>query len=237
MSTSESFISLPWIRRHFPGGLTEDQQRTLTDIRDLLTHFESIGTSTRFGTVQRSYAHEYLSLLRWTDLSLEKLIAGLDAGWSGIGKPETMSAEIRPGAKHFFVTDDGVVFHTPETDANANAGALKKKYARRNKSLVKSFLGNARTSSKYFVVFVPSWDIPDQRIGALSEAIRKYNSSNKLLCVLRSTDPTRAGEISVQSPNLIYGYVRERDEDIEDGLAWPDWIKICRQADAIWSGK
>jgi hypothetical protein len=235
MSTVETIASLPWVRRHFPSGLDERQQATLTGIRQLLTRFESIGTGTRFGTVQRSYAHEYLSLLRWSDLSLDRLIAGVESGWPGIGRIETMSTDFRQGPNYFFIIDDGVVFHTPETDANADIGALKKKYGKRNKSLVKSFLGNARAASKYFVVFVPSRDIPVEEIGALSAAMRKYNPSNTLLCVHRSTDPTLAGEISVQSPNLIYGHVRERDEAIEDGLAWADWIKVCRKADSVWS--
>jgi len=236
MNTTDTFAPHKWIRDAYPNGVSAEHLEQIKGISRLLMRFESIGTGCRFGFVQRFYNCEPISLLRWAGVSVEDLANGLDSGWGDIADPANMRLEYRKDLGHFlFIVDRyRLIFHTEEADPQGDISALTDKLAKRTKFLVRKFFEDLRNYEKYLVLFIDQFDVPFEKIDVLCQKIFGYNQNNKILFVRKSRDEALVGTISEHSPNILFGYISERDERLDDGFFWPDWIKLCQKTDIHW---
>ena len=90
-------------------------------LAELMMQFESLGENCEFGLAQRRCAAEPLGLLRFASAPLPKLLEALLDGFSGMGAPGTIAAEISANGKEFMVQDNryGLLYH-----AWVDAGAM-----------------------------------------------------------------------------------------------------------------
>ena len=66
------------------------------DVRQLMLNFESIGSDCEFGTVQRRFGAEPLGLLRWSETTLDTLMAALAAKFDSLGDPAYTGLHVSP---------------------------------------------------------------------------------------------------------------------------------------------
>jgi hypothetical protein len=195
----------------------------------LFAAFESFGATPElhlgceFGLVQRRYGTETLSLLRWSTISIDKLLAVISSRFEGVGSPEQTevfaikgSYEIRDTrfnfSTHSFVAIESMSIERMHGQSCRRMGFL------RNKLIEDLEQGNK----------IPVYKIDRQTslddVKELLSALRAY-SPVKLLCVTLADRENAAGSVREIEPGLFLGYIshfyyKEGDSDVIDFAAW-----------------
>jgi len=119
------------------------------EARALVLEFEGLGENCEFGLVQRHFDAEPLSLLRWTYVHADKLVAMLEARFEGFGEPQHTKVELT-GWKEYFVVDKkfGLGLHTFIFEGEIDADTLLVKQSARMRWLRDRLIESLEDSAK-----------------------------------------------------------------------------------------
>jgi tetratricopeptide (TPR) repeat protein len=202
--------------------------------RALVLAFESLGENCEFGLVQRHFDAEPLSLLRWTYVHADKLVAMLNARFDGLGELRHTRIELT-GWKEYFIVDQkfGLGLHTFINEGEVDADTLLHKQSARVRWLRDRLIESLEDSSKIFMYkfhSAASEDLARQ----LHAGVRRYGP-NTLLCIWQSDMNNPAGSVRQQADGLLYGYIDRVNPVVGPyGESWDilfdQWLSICRNA-------
>jgi hypothetical protein len=197
----------------------------------LMLKFESLGQNCEFGLVQRACQAEPLSLLRFASTPLANLLAALDAGFAGMGTPQTVKVEMSANGREFMVTDSayGVVYHPWVASGEMTAEALHRRESRRAPLLVRKLLEDLAAADKIFV-FKGMGALAEEVAFPLAAALRRHGRTT-LLAMTLADAAHRPGTVTPCAPGLLMGYVDRfaPGEDAQDFLL-DQWVAVCRAA-------
>jgi hypothetical protein len=200
-------------------------------LAELMQRFESIGQNCEFGLVQRRCGAEPLGLLRFASTPLPNLLAALDAGFAGMGTPDTVRAAPSPNGRELMVTDTryGIVYHAWVKAGEMTTEAVGRREARRVPLLARKLLEDLEAGEKIFV-FKGMGALADEAVFPLAAALRRHGP-NTLLALTLADDTHRAGTVEARAPGFLIGYLDRfaPGEDAHDFLL-EQWVAVCRAA-------
>jgi tetratricopeptide (TPR) repeat protein len=202
-----------------------DEAREREGAKALMMRFESLGDTCEFGTVQRRFGAEPLSLLRWTGTPPVQLAAAFRAGLKGIGEPEFTEMEVVGGE---YVTTDTryhMFSHTFTMETTAPRDKFYLSQCKRMRFLRDKLLQDLKAPEKIFVY--GSALLNDERIDALFTAIRGLGPRATLLCVRLADDRHPAGSVRLRREGLLIGAIRGFSTV---DIAVSKWLQICAAA-------
>ena len=204
-------------------------------LSERLLEFESIGADAEFGLVQRRAEAEPLGLLRFAEASLDQVVAGLEAGFEGIGAPGAM--EIRLRGREFMVADSryGLLWQTGTSEGQANPQLVLERERQRLPFLRSKLLQDLQEGHK-LLVFKRDMPLSHGEITRLLAAIAQHGPSELLL--VQAADPAHPeGTAERARPGLIRGYVaRFAPAGNADDIAVASWVAMARAAHRVWRG-
>ena len=200
--------------------------------REFFLQFASLGDNCEFGFVQRHYGAEPLDLLRWTGISYDRLLQGLQTGFEGLGSPE--NAVVAPDPEnieyHLVDTTLDLEIHTSMFVGEEAPDRVLDKTCIRLRFLRTKLCRDLQTAEKIFV-FLSRSPLEASQCHALHAAIRSYGPS-RLLCV-RPHDATHPpGLVEMDAEGVLHGFL---DHTGNDGTRWGEisydlWRLICKRA-------
>lgn len=201
-----------------------------TDLSQLLLRFESLGEDCEFGLIQRHLGLEPLALFRFAGITLDNLIAALNADLAGIGTPEFTRVHLRDGVE--YMIDDtrfGLGMHTFTGPEQISAEQFAAGAQRRLQFLARKLLDDLRQPTKLFVRTSRAEE-PLERVIRLAGTLRRLGPAT-LLFVQQSPDPQRIGRAEWYAPGIMRGWIERFS--ITDPLD-TQWHMLCRAAHALW---
>jgi tetratricopeptide (TPR) repeat protein len=207
-------------------------------VEQLVLHFESLGGSgigCEFGLLQRFHGAEPISLLRWTEMEPEPLIAALEARLDGVGTPEQTLLYV-PDHGEYIVSDRlfGMRMHTFVRTDQVAAEKMRVQLLRRLAYLREKLLEDLRNGEKIFVYKNRNRTVTDDELQRLHAAIRSYGDNTTLLYVRIADEFHPFPTVVNPKPGLLVGYI-DRFAQSNDSLPVASWGAILKQAHAMWS--
>lgn len=197
-------------------------------LKELLSRFESLGDTCEFGIVQRRFAAEPVSLLRWVGTPPHLLTAALNARFAGVGEPEHTRIDVTLGE---YTTADRryhMAGHTFTPPSSEPIESFAPKQYRRMQYLRRNLIDDLTAAEKIFV-YKAHDGISEDQLAALFEAMRSYAETIVLFCV-RLADPDHpAGTLERRDPGLFVGYL---DKFSNVDTSFDLWIDLCRRVAA-----
>lgn len=203
------------------------------ETRELLLGFEGLGSDCEFGLVQRRFAAEPLSLLRFNAVTYSGLMLGLVNRFEGMGAEETTEM-ITLGNGEYFVRDRrwGLGMHTFNFVGQIDAEVLYRKFCQRVEFLKRKLLQDLSEASKIFVFYAPGQSLND--IEMLHAALQELGPVTLLhvttLEVAGQAEPgLRGGDIVKRASGLYVGYLSRAGRELSGAwnIEYNDWISIC----------
>ena len=199
-----------------------------------MLEFESIGTDAEFGLVQRRAGAEPLALLRFAEAPFEQIVAGLDAGFAGLGEAGTIDIRLR--GREFVVTDSryGLVWHSWTYEGETNPREVLERETRRLAFLHSKLLEDLAMGHK-LLVFKRATPLAPDEIDRLMAAIGRYGSSHLLLGAGGGCDAWRGhcGTRATRADARLCRALRPRFRAPED-VATDSWMAMARTAHELW---
>jgi tetratricopeptide (TPR) repeat protein len=194
-------------------------------LRDLLMRFESLGDSCEFGSVQRRYGAEPVSLLRWTSTPPEYLVATLNERFAGVGEPEYTIIAI--GHDEFTTMDRRyhMFSHTFTPATSEPLETFSEKQYRRMQYLRRCLIEELTAAEKIFV-YKSMHGLTDEQIDALYQAMQVYAKDVALLCVRLQDSEQPAGTLKRVRDRLFVGTI---DKFSTTDISTPIWVSLCQQ--------
>ncbi len=202
---------------------------------ELLGDFESLGHNCEFGIAQRHCGAEPLALLRFSGITLPHLLAGLDAGFAGLGDPAQV--EIRPtsGARPEFMIHDtrhGLSLHTMRYVDETDAAALAHDASRHLAFLHRKFTETLECDGRIFVFQRPGQLLEAQARPLLARL--QARGRNALLFVVEG-DEHPPGTVQELGYGFFRGWVDRAAPPDNVGLCnLAAWISNCTNARRLW---
>jgi hypothetical protein len=200
-------------------------------LHDLMLKFESLGQNCEFGLVQRQCKAEPLGLLRFSSTPLPKLLAALEAGFAGMGLPETLQVEVSSNGREFMINDTrfGFLYHAFVEAGAMSVEDLHAREVRRVPFLIRKLLEDLEAGEKIFV-FKGMGAMEEEEVFPLAVAIRRYGP-NTLLFINLADATHKPGTVEVRAPGFLVGYV-DRFAPTENAADFQlaQWVRICREA-------
>ena len=225
-----------------PDAASTDQQVT-----ELVAQFESLGgraLGCEFGIFQRECGAEPLGLLRWADMTYERLLFALDSRFEGVGNPEQTELFVSAigGGRGEYCTRDrrGMMFmrafiHEDEVPFDK----IYVSVCRRLRYLANKLIADLEQGSKIFVFRVTEYNLTDAEIDTLHAAMRRYGD-NTLLYVRYEDEAHPNGTVELVRPGLMVGYMDRfkisRTNELSASPPSASWLTVCRAAYALWMG-
>jgi tetratricopeptide (TPR) repeat protein len=202
-----------------------------TDARSLLLPMEGLGDNCEFGMLQRRFGAEPLGLLRFASISLPNLIAGLYAGFEGVGDLAEMRIEVLYNGEYLIQDAYGIKQHTFVYRHELSEDRFAAQTARRSVFLRNKLLDDLKLGAKLFVCRINA--ITAAEATALHTAMRTYGRPH-LLCVQKSDANHAAGSVETLGEGLMLGYVSRfaSQMGLQD-CEYGEWLTVCRAAHAI----
>ncbi len=197
---------------------------------DLFNRFQSVGDNCEFGLVQRHFRAEPVSLLRWSGISLDALINGLDKGFAGIGCPTRTEIKV---LYNEYVLEDHLystgmhTFLRPEM-TRETPEELHLKMCKRQSFLGRKFIEDLEEPEHIFV-FKSVNESTVERAMALHAAMRRYGPATLLFAV--EARGRVAGSVEEIQPGLFIGAIDRFSRPGEgwDNLHWDRWRSVCQE--------
>jgi hypothetical protein len=205
--------------------------------RAALQEMAGLGFNCEFGLVQRHVGAEPMSLFRWSNAPIDKLIEGLEKRFAGLTARDALEVIVNSEGK--FVVEDKVYGFRHHTFVSAlQAGALER--VQRNEYvrigiLCKTLLEDLRERKKLFVYHdAGASNLEDIR--RLVRALQIYGN-NTLLWIVGTPTTAQIGETRQIERGLIQGYVSgfQTGPIMPGSPHLPSWIKVACRAHQIWS--
>ncbi len=205
--------------------------------RAVMQEMAGLGFNCEFGLVQRYVGAEPMSLFRWSNAPIDKLIEGLEKRFAGLNARDALEVKVNSDGK--FVVEDKVYGFRHHTFVTAlQGGALER--VQRNEYirigiLCKTLLEDLRERKKLFVYHdADASKLADIRL--LVRALQIYGN-NTLLWIAGAPTAAQIGETQLIEPGLIQGYVSGFQtspiKPVSPHLS--SWIKVACRAHQIWS--
>ena len=204
---------------------------------EILAEFESLGDSCEFGFVQRHYALEPTSLLRWVGAPLDGLVSALIDGFAKIFRFEDLVPV--PGGS--VVDAYRLAYHSDlraQEDGSGNLAFIEAEEVKRAKYKRESLhfrflrritLENLELRRKIFI-YKRNSGLGDADILRLKSALDLFGPQ-RLLCVVPATPEQPAGRLDLVASGVqrvgmtrLACYGRQEDTDVEG------WLDICQRA-------
>ncbi len=210
-----------------------------TAMRRLMIGFESLGDGCEFGHVQRRYGAEPQGLMRWTDATVDGLIAALGARFAGLGEPANTQLAIGPD-REFLVADRlwGFTLHTFRYEGDEKREPLLARACHDIASLRDQLLADLARAEKIFVFRSSGLDA--DRLEALHRALRAHGPVR--LLDIRPAAPTAptafqgvAGEVVEVEEGRYVGFLERLGVQRSGGwdIAYEDWAAVCSKASEL----
>ena len=181
-------------------------------IRELMVAFEALIGNCEFGGIQRLYGAEPLSLLRFSGITTEAAIWGLDRNFDGIG--EDLEPQVSTNAdQEWMILDRTYKLHY-HTFVPSNASSSKDillSETRKVAFLKRVFLENLTEDRKIYVC-------ADRFLMPIEAALPPFLALNRhgrhrMLWVKEATSPHQAGTVEEFIPGLLIGHVSRFQTD------------------------
>jgi hypothetical protein len=205
--------------------------------RAALQEMASLGFNCEFGLVQRYVGAEPMSLFRWSNAPLDKLIEGLEKRFAGLNARDALEVKVNSDGK--FVVEDKVYGYRHHTFVSALQGGTLERVQRneyvRIGILCKTLLEDLRERKKLFVYHdADASKLADIR--PLLRALQIYGN-NTLLWIAGAPTAAQIGETRLIERGLIQGYVSGFQTSPIKPLSphMSSWIKVACRAHQIWS--
>lgn len=201
---------------------------SLSERQRLLLQFESLGSDSEFGLVQRYFGIEPLGLFRWAEIGADQLAPMLDSKFEGLGEPQNtrvvIGGDYRVRDKRF-----GFTTHTWVKEDQSNREKFFVDQCRRLQFLSRNLIDDIDEAEKIFVYKTSGSDSPAD-IRRLHQALR-LNGPATLLYVRLVDESHPSASVEVAEEGLFVAYldrfVDGQDTPIVDNAGW---IEICRKA-------
>ena len=160
---------------------------------ELMIQFESLGQNCEFGLVQRACGAEPLGLLRFSSTPLPKLLNALDAGFVGMGLPDSLDVVPSANGEEYMVHDQafGFRYHAWVKANERSPGEVLQRELRRVPFLVRKLVSDLETADKTFV-FRGMGALPEEEVFPLAVALRRYGPNTLLFVTLADAGTGRA---------------------------------------------
>jgi hypothetical protein len=197
----------------------------------LMMRFESLGENCEFGLAQRRCGAEPLGLLRFASAPLEKLLAGLEGRFEGMGEPDQVEVQVSENGSEYLVIDRrfGFLYHPWILVHEAEPEQVRQRETMRLPFLRRKLLEDLEEGRKIFVYHAM---IPLSAADALRlfAAIRAYGPGS-LLWVELENGGHRAGTVEQVRAGLFKAYIdRFAPSENAHDLSLNCWVEICRNA-------
>jgi hypothetical protein len=197
----------------------------------LMMRFESLGENCEFGLAQRRCGAEPLGLLRFASAPLEKLLAGLESRFEGMGEPDQVDVQVSENGSEYLVIDRrfGFLYHPWILAHEAEPKQVREREATRLPFLRRKLLEDLEEGRKIFVYHAM---IPLSAADALRlfAAIRACGPGS-LLWVELANSGHRAGAVEQVRFGLFKAYIdRFAPSENAHDLSLDCWVEICRNA-------
>lgn len=198
--------------------------------RDLVMEFESLGPACEFGFVQRLCGAEPISFTRFTRISREDMIRGLDVGFADVNNPEHLELHgDMTNGWDVHVPRYGMAYHTfrrgIEREVMHSVEPDRMRF-RRDK-----FLAELSRGLKIFLTW--RWPVPGSPqltladIEPLLAAVRRYGSGYVMWLVESSSGPF----VEELRPGLLRGHIGKlRDSGAEMDPDFAGWMTVLVNA-------
>jgi Flp pilus assembly protein TadD len=212
--------------------LNPDGDAAVWPHREFFLRFASLGENCEFGFVQRHYGAEPLDLVRWTGISYDRLLQGLQTGFEGLGSPE--NAVVAPDPEnieyHLVDTTLDLDIHTSVFVGEEAPDRVLDKTCIRLRFLRTKLCRDLQTADKIFV-FLSRSPLEASQCHALHAAIRRYGPS-RLFCVRPHDAAHPPGLVEMDAEGVLHGFL---DRTGNDGTRWGEisldlWRVICKRA-------
>ena len=196
-------------------GVASATVATDDDRRALIPRFESLGGlgpggGCEFGTFQRKYGFESLSLFRWASVSPESLIASLTARFARLGDADSTMVYIEDDDRDLLwqIGDKtyGTAMHSFIRSMDVPRREMIALAQKRTLYLKDKLIADLEMPEKIFVLKVGHRHLTLTETEALSRAIRSYGTG-QLLCVCPADSTHPEGHIVPAAPGIFVGYI------------------------------
>jgi hypothetical protein len=200
-------------------------------VSQLMLEFESLGQNCEFGFVQRFCRTEPNDLLRFASAPLPSLLAALQAGFAGMGRPETVQIDLSDDGSEFKISDLNYGFwhHAMVMAGQKTPNVMLRRELRRLPTLASKLLRDIQLGRKIFV-FKGMEPLDEEVVFPLAAHLRRHGPA-PLLFVSLADARHQAGTVERRWPGFLVGYLeRYAPGDHADDLLLDQWIQICREA-------
>jgi hypothetical protein len=204
----------------------------------LMMRFESLGgdgPGCEIGLVQRQYGAEPLGLLRWMSVPPAPLIEAMRSGFEGVGSPQ--QTELVVENEDVYRTYDSrfdmnmLTFCGP---ADVEFSKMHERAIKRISFLREKLIGDLQETDKIFVYRTLRDSMTMDEIKQLKEAMSLYGTNRLLYLRLANADHP-VGSITIEAPDLCFGYVEAFSAEPVRALHLNGWLSVFEQADSDWS--
>jgi hypothetical protein len=227
----------PLRQRPLPQAPEQDFPSTVLEQRAMLSEMTSLGANCEFGFVQRSVGAEPVSLFRWANLTLNRLVTGLENKFDGLSARGALDIQVNEDGE--FVVEDKVYGFRHHTFAFATQGGSLDRVQRteyvRVGVLCKTMLEDLRECKKLFV-FHDGGASDLDKIRRLVRALNDYGK-NTLLWIVPAASQAQIGLTHLLEPGLIQGHV-SGFHALPIGPNSPymrSWLAVACRAHQIWT--
>ena len=201
--------------------------------RQLMLQFESLGDDCEFGLIQRRHGAEPLSLLRFTSISPDSLLAALACRFDGVIDLAALS--VVPGA-----TPAEWVVHNSHYDCAyltlAAAGeTMEAVRVRETKKLraLRPMLIRVLQRGNRICVAKSRISVRPEQVTSLSAAIRRYGPTT-LLWVSLADEAHPPGAVEWLGEYLLAGWIDRFAPENNPQASSAVWLTLCREAYRLW---
>jgi Flp pilus assembly protein TadD len=247
-AAAEAILPLGPLDPRYAGALRKETEDG-TAFSDIMMACESLGGTAlgcEFGGVQRAFGAEPLSLLRWTEMDPDQIIAALEARFDGVGTPEQTEVDLSDSDGHneYWTRDKrfGMASHTFVHESAVSHEKMFRQSTRRLAYLKNKLIDDLIAGDKIFVYKISQRMLSDKELDAMYRAMQAYGR-NALLYVTYSSFEHPNGSVEEREAGLFIGYtdrfVVSRDGKLlqdDDAVAEviKTWAQICAVTYARW---
>ena len=205
-------------------------------LREQAMSFESLGGSPpygcEFGLVQRAAGAEPLGLLRWSSMTIENLISGLDARFEGVEDPEALEVYLDSDDPkecwNLRIKKYHIVLHTFIPSLEKSREQVFSSAQKRMRYLRDKLIADLENAEKIFVFKHDDQPLTQAAVDALSRAIRAYGPGN-VLCVCPLEEGYPESSLELRAPGVWVGRLDFSGGPDDWKKRLPAWWHLCHQ--------
>jgi hypothetical protein len=203
----------------------------------LFGHFASIGNNCEFGLTQRRFGADPMDMLRFTGISFDGLLHGLETGFKDIDDCDEVEFHIRgfDTVREYVISIQryNLESHTGIFEGDMPPARLISRELKKLRLLRRLFLADLTAGDRIFVFKLNEMTAASD-LTPLWERLRRRGPATLLAVVL--ADPQHPpGTVERVRDGLLRGYIDRLNP--YDNAAAPSsdvWAEICRKAYSLW---